>query len=186
MDRPWGRKARALGILALWLLGLGVCAARAGEPAPPGAGMGHILILHSYHQGYAWTDSINAGMRAVLSREFPGYHISLEYLDTKRHPPEESFLVLRELFTRKYAQFQPAIILSSDDDALDFLLAYRDRLFPGVPAVFCGVSLLSAIQSASTGCVQSLSLYQPTNLKPSAAVGTAPLTVPVVTLSCDS
>jgi PAS domain S-box-containing protein len=144
MDRPWGRKARALGILVLWLLGLGVCAARAGEPAPPGAGPGHILILHSYHQGYAWTDSINAGMRAVFSREFPGYHISLEYLDTKRHPPEESFLVLRELFTRKYAQFQPSIILSSDDDALDFLLAYRDRLFPGVPAVFCGVNKAQA------------------------------------------
>ena len=50
-------------------------------------------------------------------------------------------------------------------------------------AVFCGVSLLSAIQAASTGCVQSLSLYQPTNLNPALAVGVEPSGVPSITLT---
>ena len=31
-------------------------------------------------------------------------------------------------------------IVSSDDHALDFLLKYRDELFPGVPVFFCAIN----------------------------------------------
>ena len=61
-------------------------------------------------------------------------------MDTKRIAPARAFGPLAEYFARKYKDLQPDVILASDDNALDFLLAHRDRLFPGAPVAFCGIS----------------------------------------------
>jgi two-component system cell cycle sensor histidine kinase/response regulator CckA len=50
---------------------------------------------------------------------------------------------LAAVYARKYAQFRPDLILSSDDSALSFLLARRDTLFKGVPVVFCGINSMT-------------------------------------------
>jgi hypothetical protein len=36
----------------------------------------------------------------------------------------------------------------SDNSALDFLLSYRDELFPVVPVVFCGVNNISDLMTS--------------------------------------
>lgn len=100
----------------------------------------NILILHSYHRGYAWTDSIKAGMEEILKKEVPEAELFVENLDTKRHPPEQIFERLKQFLSKKYAGKIFDIILCSDDNALDFLMAYRQDLFPGVPVVFCGIN----------------------------------------------
>jgi len=99
-----------------------------------------VLVLHSYHQGYQWTDSIQSGLAETLARLAPQAVVHVEYMDTKRQAPEQAFGPLAEFYAKKYAGFRPDVILASDDNALDFLLAYRDKLFPGAPAVFCGVN----------------------------------------------
>jgi PAS domain S-box-containing protein len=99
-----------------------------------------ILIVHSYHQGFLWTDNLMAGMLDVLQREAPGAQIHVEYLDAKRYPPETFGPLLIETLSRKTSRLKPKVILVSDDAAFDLMLSLRNELFPGVPLVFCGVN----------------------------------------------
>lgn len=126
---------RALGcaLLAATLL---LCHAAASQAKP----VQHVLVLHAYHQGFQWTDNIQSGLAETLARLAPDALIHVEYMDTKRQAPEKSFPLLADFYARKYTGFRPDVILASDDNALDFLLAHRDRLFPGTPVVYCGVN----------------------------------------------
>jgi PAS domain S-box-containing protein len=99
-----------------------------------------ILIVHSYHQGFHWTDNMMAGMLAVLQEEALGAQIHVEYLDAKRYPPETFGPILIETLIRKTSRLKPKVILVSDDAAFDLMLSLRNELFPGVPLVFCGVN----------------------------------------------
>ena len=98
-----------------------------------------VLVLHSYHLGFEWTSQIMAGIRSVLD-ESNDVELLIEHMDTKFHKPEILFPHLREIYAVKYHKIQPDIIISSDNNALNFLLSNRDQLFSGVPVVFCGIN----------------------------------------------
>ena len=100
----------------------------------------NVLMLHSYHRGYEWTDNVKAGMEEILRRELPTAELFVENMDSKRQAPATIFPVLRRFLADKYAGKPFSVILASDDNALDFLLAYGQELFPGVPVVFCGIN----------------------------------------------
>jgi PAS domain S-box-containing protein len=102
-----------------------------------------ILIVHSYHQGFRWTDSIMEGMLDVLQKEAPDADIHVEYLDAKRLPQEIFSPFFDETLRRKFSKITPTVILVSDDAAFDLMLALRDKHYPGVALVFCGVNNLS-------------------------------------------
>ncbi|MEE4136567.1 MAG: PAS domain S-box protein [Desulforhopalus sp.] len=99
-----------------------------------------ILIVHSYHQSFLWTDNLMAGMLDVLQKEAPGAQIHVEYLDAKRYPLETFGPLLIETLSRKTSRLKPKVIVVSDDAAFDLMLSLRNELFPGVPLVFCGVN----------------------------------------------
>jgi diguanylate cyclase (GGDEF)-like protein/PAS domain S-box-containing protein len=69
---------------------------------------------------------------------------STEYLDTKRRNFDSEYQqeVLHYLST-KYNAYVPNLIYVTDDDALSFILTYKERLFPSVPVVFSGINDLS-------------------------------------------
>jgi PAS domain S-box-containing protein len=104
-----------------------------------------IFILHSYHQEYSWTHSENEGFTHTLTNKFPDGNISFstEYLDTKRVAFNKEY---QEFFFQylkhKYNNYSPDVIFCSDDNALTFLLQFKERLFGNVPVVFCGVNNL--------------------------------------------
>lgn len=99
-----------------------------------------ILIVNSYHQGFRWTDNVMEGMLDVLHREAPDANIHIEYLDAKRLPPEAFSTLFEDTLRRKYHDTPPSVILVSDDPAFDLMLPLREKHFPGVPLVFCGVN----------------------------------------------
>ncbi len=99
-----------------------------------------VLVLHSYHQGYLWTDMIQEGFSRTLSGSFPKAEIYVEYMNTKRQTADIMFPHLAELYKHLYKNVKFDVIVASDNNALDFLLMHRDRLFPGVPVVFCGIN----------------------------------------------
>jgi ABC-type uncharacterized transport system substrate-binding protein len=133
-SRPGRHLAVPLAILALIALG--------PVAAPAQTDSDHrVLLLHSYHQGYPWTDAVQKGLDSVFHRSADDIEVDVEYLDAKRNPGRDLFEPLVELFAAKYADHQPRVIVSSDDDALEFLFAYRNRLFPGVPVVFSGLDV---------------------------------------------
>ncbi|MEI7612168.1 MAG: ABC transporter substrate binding protein [Betaproteobacteria bacterium] len=103
------------------------------------SGHKHVLILNSYHQGMDWTDGETVGIRESFENYGPvEFHI--EYMDTKRSLDTTHFDNLRQLFSHKYRSIQLDAIVVTDNDAYDFMRHHRDKLFPRVPVVFCGVN----------------------------------------------
>lgn len=98
-----------------------------------------VVVLNAYHQGYHWTDKEMAGILSLLGNR-TDVELFVEYMDTKRKSDRVYFDVLETLYAHKYADRQPRVVLATDDHALDFLLQRGERLFPGVPVVFCGIS----------------------------------------------
>jgi PAS domain S-box-containing protein len=97
-----------------------------------------VLLLHSYHAGYKWTDDITS----AIQNEIHGKNIDLriEYLDTKRYFSPEYLLQQKEALARKYAGTYFDVVLVSDNHALNFALDFRTTLFPKSPIVFCGIN----------------------------------------------
>jgi len=80
-----------------------------------------------------------AGVKSVLSGE-EDVELFVDYMDTKRCSDVQYFEKLRDIYAHKYRLLNFDAIISCDDHALDFLLTYRDELFPDVPVAFCGIN----------------------------------------------
>ncbi len=103
----------------------------------------HVLVLHSYHIGLCWTEHITEGIRSVFdtARE-RGLNVDIdyEYMDTKRFVDESYYEKLFEIYKLKSKDLKYDVIISADDNALNFLLRYRNKLWGEIPVVFCGVN----------------------------------------------
>jgi two-component sensor histidine kinase len=103
-------------------------------------GQYRVLVLNSYHKGYKWTDDMGRGIEHVFEENPVPYEIFMDYMDTKRLFNEEYMEILKGLFREKYEDILFDVIISTDDNAFNFLLANRDNIFAGAPVVFCGVN----------------------------------------------
>ena len=100
----------------------------------------HILVLHSYNKSMTWEINIEKAISDVLEPNKNGYILHTEYMDTKRIFTKEYILKLKELYKIKYKNIKFDLILSSDNNAFNFLRTNRDKLFGDIPTVFCGVN----------------------------------------------
>jgi signal transduction histidine kinase len=99
-----------------------------------------VLVLHSYYQGYKWTDDENRGIQAILKPSIGTNNLYIEYMDTKKIFGDLYSQRLYEVYKLKYKNFKFDAIIVTDNNAFDFIRKYRDDLFPGTPVVFCGVN----------------------------------------------
>jgi diguanylate cyclase (GGDEF)-like protein/PAS domain S-box-containing protein len=98
-----------------------------------------VLVLNSYSEGYHWADRIMDGIHSVMDEQ-QYVELLINYMDTKRISDNNYFLQLRDLYQYKYRFQKIDAIISTDDHALNFLLKYRDELFPDVPVFFNGIN----------------------------------------------
>ncbi|NOU61346.1 sensor histidine kinase [Marinifilum caeruleilacunae] len=99
----------------------------------------HILILNSYHNGLSWTDStVNSIKRELLAD--PNCTLHIEYMDTKRYFSEGYLDLLKAYYLKKYENQKFDLILSTDNNAYDFLIENRDEIFGEVPVIFSGLN----------------------------------------------
>lgn len=105
----------------------------------------NILIIHSYSQEYLWTKNQHEGFVRYLKENVKiPLEISTEHLDTKRvkfNKEYQSKFV--EYINMKYQDFSPDAIYVTDDNALNFMLNNKDRLFFNAPVVFSGINNLN-------------------------------------------
>jgi PAS domain S-box-containing protein len=99
-----------------------------------------VLILHSYHAGFPWTDEIQGGILSEFRRQSPHFEPFVEYLDWKRFPTMGNLDGSAQALGRKYQDRRFDVVIVSDNAALDFALRYRHAIFKDVPIVFCGVN----------------------------------------------
>ena len=156
-------RSRLLLVVALLCLTIFSTALRADATSPQ-----KVLILHSYHQGYLWTDMIQDGFSRTLLEQLPGTEIYVEYMNTKRQAADVMFPHLLKIYRHIYQNVKLDAIFASDNNALDFLLQYRDTLFPGVPVVFCGINNFLSYQfdpgSNYTGVREDLDIVSTINI----------------------
>lgn len=107
---------------------------------------GQVLVIHSYHLGFKWTDDMTRGITTALQGEGQAVQIRYEYMDTKRVADPAYFKLLFTTYAYKYRGAKFDAIIATDNDAFAFLKRYRDRLFPATPVVFCGVNYFRAAQ----------------------------------------
>ena len=103
------------------------------------ADMKRVLVLNSYSDGYYWTDRIMDGIHSVMDEQHD-VELFINYMDTKRISDNDYYLQLREIYHHKYRFQKIDAIISTDDNAFNFLLKYRDELFPNVPVFFNGIN----------------------------------------------
>ena len=130
------------GCLLLWIFLSLAAPERSGAQIVPDAVVAKkkLLVLHSYYKGFEWTDSIDQGIGDALRSHAKDISVYTEYMDLKRFPEVPHIESLRRVLRIKYSRTRFDAILGTDDHAFQFLLQYRDELFPGTPVIFCGVN----------------------------------------------
>ncbi|GAF02306.1 signal transduction histidine-protein kinase BarA [Saccharicrinis fermentans DSM 9555 = JCM 21142] len=100
----------------------------------------NILLLHSYHTGYEWTDQLTQG---VINGMQPKHktRVFVEYMDYKRFQNKGFFYELENLYKYKYSDIALDGIICADNYAFDFFLKKGDHIWnKNIPVVVCGVN----------------------------------------------
>jgi PAS domain S-box-containing protein len=99
-----------------------------------------VLVLHSYHHGFTWSDNISRGIQSAFGDQANEVELRFEFMDTRRIYSPAYFEELEQLFRIKYGSDRVDVIICADDHALNFVLGPARELFENVPVVFCSVS----------------------------------------------
>ena len=103
----------------------------------PGGGVKgcRMLLVHSYHQGYRWVDTITEGVQTAIKGT--GMELDIFYMDAKRHTDEAWKIDAGCRAKKRVDEYHPDIILASDDDACQYFATFY--LNTPMPVVFTGV-----------------------------------------------
>lgn len=99
-----------------------------------------VLLLYWDSKDFPGNISFSQGFEAGLQSEpSTRWELFSEYLDSTRFPGEHQAELLRDYLREKYAGQKIDVVVAVPDPALDFLLRYRNDLFPNCPIVFVAV-----------------------------------------------
>jgi len=128
---------------------------------------GRILVLFSYSPLFP---SAKASLNGLLdSLPVKNFDIDVEYLDSKHVHNSQSKEHFKQFLERKLSKKASYdLIITADDNALDFVNTYRNSLFEHLPVIFFGVNNLQTAQKMdmtplTTGVVETISVKE--NLK---------------------
>jgi len=99
-----------------------------------------VLFLQSYQSGINWSRDTLFTIENELKKSFPTAYLMVDSLDGKRVHSDEYYESVFSHYQFKYRDFNPDVIIASDNDALKFLDRYHSRLFPTTPVIFFGIN----------------------------------------------
>lgn len=96
-----------------------------------------VLFIDSYHEGYAWSDGITAGVEKTLAPS--GVELKVIRMDTKRNKGDAFMQEAVQKAKSVIDSFAPDVVIAADDNASKYLIKpfYKDAK---TPFVFCGVN----------------------------------------------
>ncbi len=109
-----------------------------GLTANPVEAGGKVLVVQSYHQGYAWVDDIDAG----IAKAFEGtdYEVKTFYMDTKRKTSEDWKVESGQLAIKEVESFKPDVVITADDNAQKYFAMHLANKPDAPQVIFCGVN----------------------------------------------
>lgn len=126
--------------IVVFFSGMCVSSCNAQESATPIIPSQKVFVLNSYHGGNLWTESTMEGIKSVFNRNPERVELYIEYLDSNRVEKKGYLRDIYSLYRLKYGGTKIDAIIVTDDEALKFMLDWKDFLFPDVPCIFCGVN----------------------------------------------
>jgi ABC-type uncharacterized transport system substrate-binding protein len=96
-----------------------------------------ILFIDSYHEGYAWSDSVITGVHSILNNT--GIDLKIVHMDTKRNPSTEFATTAGQQVKAEIDAFKPDVVIASDDNAQKYVIVpfYKGT---NLPVIFDGVN----------------------------------------------
>ena len=96
-----------------------------------------VLFVDSYHEGYAWSDGITAGIKSSL--DGTGIELKVIRMDTKRNNGDDFKKAAAQKAKSAIEEYKPDVVIAADDNASKYLIVpyFKDA---SLPFVFCGVN----------------------------------------------
>ncbi|MCP5207297.1 MAG: EAL domain-containing protein [Hahellaceae bacterium] len=120
-----------------------------------------VLLVFSYHPTFPTSDRVLKGVASVFP---PGtIDLDVEYMDSKRIFDNTLLSNFLQTLSYKLSKRPPYdVVISADDNALNFLVKHKPDLFPQTPLVFLGVNNIDTALSMNdvdgvTGIVEAAS-----------------------------
>ena len=112
-----------------------------------------VLFIDSYHQGYAWSDGITAGVENALKET--GAELKIVRLDTKRNTDEAFKAEAGRKAKAEIDAFKPDVVVAADDNAAQYVIVpfYKGG---SLPFVFCGLNWDASIYGLPTSNVTGM------------------------------
>ncbi len=96
-----------------------------------------VVYVNSYHEGYPWSDGIEAGLHEVF--DGTGVELKIIRLDTKNNPDEAFGKSAGTKAKAEIDAFKPDVVIASDDNAQKYLVVPYLK-GTEIPVVFNGVN----------------------------------------------
>ena len=128
---------------------LGGCILQSGQTreTPSTLAPHRILIVHSYHEGWGWTQDVSKGIMEGMKRKGYGegkdYELKTFYMDTKiTYTTPDQIKQRAALALDLIDQFNPDLVFVHDDDATKYVAVEYTSSHPErkLPFVFSGVN----------------------------------------------
>jgi PAS domain S-box-containing protein len=97
-----------------------------------------VLLLYTERSELPAIHAIDVGVREALAAR-GGVEVFAEHFDFARFPAQRNISSLIELLRTRYGAMKLDMVITTGNEALEFALAQRDALFPGVPITYCGI-----------------------------------------------
>src|SRR5262245_57604558 len=98
-----------------------------------------ILVLYWYGKDFPSNVKFDEGFKKVFNAansNSNSIEYYAEYLESNRFQGESQSIVFRDYLRQKYADRKPDVVVAISSIALNYLLKYRNELFPDAPIVF--------------------------------------------------
>jgi len=129
-----------------------------------------VLLLHSYHKGYKWSDDISLAIEKKFA-PYKNINLTTVYMDTKKIATPTYLDKLADLYKEQFKKRNFDLILVSDNNAFDFVIRYHEHLFKDLPVLFCGINNFDKVflyennmKEYMTGVVEQVDIEKNFNL----------------------
>lgn len=129
----------------------------------------NVLLLSSYNENYPSTSLKIDGIKSIFDQN--NVVLDIEYMDYKKYESEEYQQILFDLIKYKMNNYMDYdVILAADDNALQFIIRFREDLFKDIPVIFLAVNNLGLANDAATN-YQMTGVYENTCIKENIELG---------------
>lgn len=127
-----------------------------------------VLLISSYHPGFpTFFQQIN-GVKSIL--DTCQFELDIEFMDSKRFYTDTNLTLFQKAIAYKLHNSKPYhLVITTDDNALNFVIETQHELFKNIPIVFCGVNDISLATAQNnnpniTGIVEAVSMKETIDL----------------------